>query len=71
LHCETNPSGIFKVDLDNQFCDEAFAFDRTRSRLEEMGSDDYLRRKWTGPLLESKDIGIQRDVALDDRDFQI
>ena len=71
LHCETNPSGIFKVDLDNQFCDEAFAFDRTRSRLEEMGSDDYLRRKWTGPLLISKDKGIQRDVALDDRDFQI
>lgn len=71
LHCETSPDGIFQVDLDNQFCDEAFAFDRTRSRLEEMGSDDYLRRRWVGSHSVTKDKDPQRDVALDDRDFQI
>ena len=46
VHAETGAEGIFKVDLENQVCDEAFAFDRTRSRLEEMGSDDYLRKSW-------------------------
>jgi predicted ATPase len=42
------PQDLFLVDLDNEFCDEAFAFDRTRSRLEEMGSDAYLRGRWAG-----------------------
>eukprot|EP00559_Dactyliosolen_fragilissimus_P001367 CAMPEP_0184866384 /NCGR_PEP_ID=MMETSP0580-20130426/22143_1 /TAXON_ID=1118495 /ORGANISM="Dactyliosolen fragilissimus" /LENGTH=265 /DNA_ID=CAMNT_0027366057 /DNA_START=729 /DNA_END=1523 /DNA_ORIENTATION=+ len=46
VHAETNPDGIFQVDLENQYCDESFAFDRTRSRLEEMRSDDYLRKRW-------------------------
>jgi predicted ATPase len=49
IHAETNMNDIFKVDLENQHCDEAFAFDRTRSRLEEMGSDEYLKtngKKW-------------------------
>ena len=46
IHAHTDIDNIFKVDLDNQHCDEAFAFDRTRSRLEEMGSDEYLKRRW-------------------------
>ncbi len=46
VHAASNPGEIFKVDLDNEFCDEAFAFDRTRSRLEEMGSDEYLKKRW-------------------------
>jgi protein AFG1 len=48
IHAATGPNEIFKVDLGNEFCDEAFAFDRTRSRLEEMGSDEYLKRSWVG-----------------------
>lgn len=40
------PEAIFQVDLDNDSCDEAFAFDRTRSRLVEMGSDEYLKSRW-------------------------
>lgn len=79
LHSETLPDGIFQVDLDNQFCDEAFAFDRTRSRLEEMGSEEYLRSRWAGSVSESVkslDEGnhIQsslRNVVLDDRDIHI
>jgi predicted ATPase len=43
VHAATPPQGIFQVDLNDPFCDEVFAFDRTRSRLEEMGSKAYLR----------------------------
>ena len=39
---------LFTVDLDNQNHDEVFAFDRTRSRLEEMRSTAYLRKRWVG-----------------------
>ncbi len=48
LHAATKADEIFQVDLNNKHCDEAFAFDRTRSRLEEMGSDEYLKSRWTG-----------------------
>jgi predicted ATPase len=50
LHAATKPDKIFKVDLDNTHCDEAFAFDRTRSRLQEMGSDEYLKSRWNGKI---------------------
>ena len=75
IHTTTAPEGIFKVDLDNQHCDEAFAFDRTQSRLQEMGSDEYLRSRWIGST-SSGDRGSEkvqkglRDVVLDDRDMQ-
>lgn len=77
VHAETPPGGIFQVDLKNQHCDEAFAFDRTRSRLEEMGSDAYLKRRWIGHV-DGDDISAfsstnsthVRDVVLDDRDIQ-
>ena len=42
------PDELFTVDLDNQNHDEVFAFDRTRSRLEEMRSTAYLRKRWVG-----------------------
>ena len=48
VHAETSPEGIFQVDLANRDCDEVFAFDRTQSRLQEMGSNEYLRSRWTG-----------------------
>jgi len=40
---------IFPVaDKENAVHDEVFAFDRTVSRLQEMTSQSYLRKKWTG-----------------------
>ena len=48
LQLETQPKEIFEVDLHNAHQDEAFSFDRTRSRLDEMGSKEYLKRRWVG-----------------------
>ena len=48
LHAKTEPEGIFQVDLEDASCDEVFAFDRTRSRLEEMRSQEYLQKRWAG-----------------------
>ncbi|KAL3794952.1 hypothetical protein HJC23_004329 [Cyclotella cryptica] len=45
---KTSPEEMFEVDLANQHCDEVFAFDRTRSRMEEMRSEGYLKKKWVG-----------------------
>mmetsp|Transcript_2405 Transcript_2405/g.5555 ORF Transcript_2405/g.5555 Transcript_2405/m.5555 type:complete len:184 (-) Transcript_2405:1289-1840(-) len=40
---------IFVVDNKEDYSqDEVFAFDRSRSRLEEMASKDYLTLKWLG-----------------------
>ena len=55
LQLETPPKDIFTVDLDNANHDEAFAFDRTRSRLEEMGSKEYLQKGWHGRMDELAD----------------
>jgi protein AFG1 len=55
IHAEALPNNIFQVDLDNEHCDEAFAFDRTRSRLEEMGSDKYLKSRWAGSKKSKED----------------
>ena len=46
LHAEAHPEDLFRVDLEDESCDEVFAFDRTRSRLEEMRSESYLKRRW-------------------------
>ena len=51
VHGATNPEDMFQVDLENEHCDEAFAFDRTRSRMEEMRSEKYLKKKWVGSHL--------------------
>ena len=40
------PEELFTVDLENKNHDEVFAFDRTRSRLEEMRSTAYLTKRW-------------------------
>jgi len=48
IHAEALPEDLFAVDLSNRYQDEAFAFDRTRSRLEEMGGESYLKRRWVG-----------------------
>jgi predicted ATPase len=48
VQAETEPDGIFTVDLEDASCDEVFAFDRTRSRLEEMRSQQYLKKRWAG-----------------------
>jgi protein AFG1 len=48
IHAEAKPSELFQVDLENKATDEAFAFDRTRSRLDEMRSESYLKKKWVG-----------------------
>jgi predicted ATPase len=56
LQAQTQPEGIFQVDLEDDSCDEVFAFDRTRSRLEEMRSESYLRRRWIGGT-------VQKDAA--------
>ena len=50
IQAAAEPGNIFVgLDLNNRVIDEAFSFDRTRSRLEEMGSIEYLKtRKWTG-----------------------
>lgn len=34
--------------------DEVFAFDRTLSRLDEMASESYLRKRWSAKAVESK-----------------
>jgi len=47
----TEVEDMFMVDLENEHCDEVFAFDRTRSRMEEMRSEGYLRKKWVGSRL--------------------
>jgi predicted ATPase len=38
IHAASKADDTFPVDLQNQVIDEVFAFDRTRSKLEEMAS---------------------------------
>ena len=51
LCAEAFPSEIYEVDLNSAANDENFAFDRTRSRMEEMRSETYLQKKWVGSQL--------------------
>jgi predicted ATPase len=70
IHAATLPQGIFKVDLANKVIDEVFAFDRTRSRLEEMSSDGYLQKKWQGKKSLSGHM-LHADInTMDDRDVR-
>eukprot|EP00986_Skeletonema_menzelii_P014675 scaffold9978_cov117-Skeletonema_menzelii.AAC.2 len=59
---ETKPEEMFQVDLENEHCDEVFAFDRTRSRMEEMRSENYLRKKWTGHLQLRDDVDRAKQI---------
>ena len=54
IHAKTEPDGIFQVDLNDAACDEVFAFDRTRSRLEEMRSQQYQQKRWAGKSTPSE-----------------
>jgi len=47
IHAASDPKNMFLVDLESAH-DEGFAFDRTRSRMEEMRSRGYLKKKWVG-----------------------
>jgi len=51
LCAEAFPSEMYEVDLNSAANDENFAFDRTRSRMEEMRSETYLQKKWVGSQL--------------------
>jgi len=51
LCAEAFPSDMYEVDLNSAANDENFAFDRTRSRMEEMRSSTYLQKKWIGSQL--------------------
>jgi len=62
IQAETKPEEMFQVDLENEHCDEVFAFDRTRSRMEEMRSEKYLRKKWTGHLQLRDDVDRARQI---------
>jgi len=65
LHASTQPEGIFEVDLDDTATDEVFAFDRTRSRLEEMRSEAYLQRRWSGKANEVKaEVKLRMEPSL-------
>ena len=44
VRAAARPDRLFQVDLEDKNRDEAFAFDRTRSRLEEMMSQEWLKR---------------------------
>ena len=59
IHAATDPAHMFEVDLESEH-DEVFAFDRTRSRMEEMRSEAYLRRKWIGKS-PAKLLGVNRN----------
>ncbi len=74
IHAQSKPEHIFSVDLNNQYNDESFAFDRTRSRLEEMSSTTYLKRQWAKKkqkILEQSNISSSEPIVnVDDRDFR-
>ncbi len=55
LHVEARLSELFNIEANSSSSDEAFAVDRTRSRLEEMGSETYLRKRWVGANNHAQD----------------
>lgn len=61
LQAATPVDQIFTVeDAEGVQDDEVFAFDRTRSRLEEMMSETYLQKQWKGAKAEGKKAVTQR-----------
>ena len=53
LHAKTPVKDIFQPETKTEH-DEVFAFDRTLSRLDEMASEAYLRKRWSNKAVESK-----------------
>ena len=68
IHAASDPENMFQVDLDSAN-DEGFAFDRTRSRMEEMRSGVYLKKKWAGAQYDVNGDGVldEAELALRDR----
>jgi peroxisome-assembly ATPase len=66
IHANTEPDGIFQVDLNDTACDEVFAFDRTRSRLEEMRSQKYLQKRWVGRTTSDTKTQLRVEPSLSD-----
>lgn len=69
IHATSDPANIFQVDL-NSVTDEGFAFDRTRSRMEEMRSNLYLTKRWVGAKYDVNGDGIldAEELATRDKD---
>lgn len=64
LHAKTAPSDIFVRPKDDHDHDEVFAFDRTRSRLEEMASQKYLQSRWAGAQTPDRHADLRSNVTL-------
>lgn len=62
LHAKTAAHGIFQPDTKTEH-DEVFAFDRTLSRLEEMSSETYLKKRWSAKATESKAELLSKNKA--------
>jgi len=66
IQAATKADDIFEVDITNQVCDEVFAFDRTRSRLEEMASTKYLQSRWSGATLHDTELSLRLEPSHSD-----
>ena len=66
IQAATKADDIFEVDITNQVCDEVFAFDRTRSRLEEMSSAKYLKTRWSGATDHATDLSLRLEPSHSD-----
>ena len=62
LHAHTTAHEIFQPDTKTEH-DEVFAFDRTLSRLDEMASESYLRKRWSAKAIESKAELLSKNKA--------
>jgi protein AFG1 len=74
IQAKTDVHGIFLPDKGAQQPDEVFSFDRTVSRLDEMGSQKYLQKRWArsrtaeskAALLSQQKATVQYDPSLGD-----
>jgi hypothetical protein len=66
IQAATKADEIFEVDITNQVCDEVFAFDRTRSRLEEMASTQYLQKRWSGATMKDTELSLRLEPSHSD-----
>lgn len=62
LHAKTPADEIFQPDTKTDH-DEVFAFGRTLSRLDEMSSETYLRKRWSAKAMESKAELLSKNKA--------
>jgi predicted ATPase len=74
---QTNSDSVEEIfcvegDKDSYQQDEVFAFDRTRSRLEEMSSTQYLSSRWLGGETSSTAVSkLDLEPSLADQWFQL